>query len=187
MAIHRHPVSPDYQGLPALQKNPVEPGRSERQRPGKRKIGGDLQGEPIFRLPGPAPGSQVPFKKAQVRGGGQKETQGSRYTSAGGHLVVRFDGKRFSGRAGASRSAGPANGISDDDNCSRGEGTVGAEAHRGWRTSRMPRAMWPTRPTVGPEPTSVMRTSALAISASERSQSYRSVQGGVSSAIVAQE
>lgn len=32
-------------------KNQQEP---EAQRPGQRKIGGDLEGEPVFRLPGPA-------------------------------------------------------------------------------------------------------------------------------------
>jgi len=38
-------------GLTASQESRLSPGRSE---PVKRKIGGDLQGEPIFRLPGPA-------------------------------------------------------------------------------------------------------------------------------------
>jgi hypothetical protein len=39
MATRRHPVSPVNRGLPALQKNPLEPGRSERQRPGKLAMG----------------------------------------------------------------------------------------------------------------------------------------------------
>lgn len=41
--------------------------RSERQRPGKRKIGGDLQGEPIFRLPEPAAALHVPSCRPLVR------------------------------------------------------------------------------------------------------------------------
>ena len=42
------------------------PGRSLRSEPGQRKIGGDLQGEPIFRLSGPAAALGVPVKKAAV-------------------------------------------------------------------------------------------------------------------------
>jgi hypothetical protein len=44
----------DHRGLMARDQSRLSPGRSERQRPGKRKIGGDLQGEPIFCLRGPA-------------------------------------------------------------------------------------------------------------------------------------
>jgi len=34
--------------------------------PGKRKIGGDLQGEPIFRLSGPAAALNVPVRRPCV-------------------------------------------------------------------------------------------------------------------------
>jgi hypothetical protein len=39
VATHRHPVGPANRGLPALQMNPLKPGRSERQRPGKLAMG----------------------------------------------------------------------------------------------------------------------------------------------------
>lgn len=45
------------------------PGRSA---PGKRKIGGDLQGEPIFRLPGPVRALGVASKAGEA----QPETEG---------------------------------------------------------------------------------------------------------------
>jgi len=48
---------PDHRGLAARQKNPRQAGAKRAQRPGKLKIGGDLQGEPIFCLRGPAAGS----------------------------------------------------------------------------------------------------------------------------------
>ena len=53
----------------------ASPGRSE---PGQRKIGGDLQGEPIFRLRGPAAALGMPIRKAAVvaETGGGKDDQG---------------------------------------------------------------------------------------------------------------
>ena len=52
---------PPHAAFPGLEKSRGRPGRSA---PGKLKIGGDLQGEPIFSLPGPAaaldPGPERP-------------------------------------------------------------------------------------------------------------------------------
>ena len=51
----------------APQPKPLQAGAKRAQRPGKRKIGGDLQGEPIFRLSGPAAALPVPVRRPRVR------------------------------------------------------------------------------------------------------------------------
>jgi hypothetical protein len=67
---------PDHWGLAAPLPNRPQTGRSERQRPGKRKIGGDLQGEPIFRLPGPSAGLLCAVLKAPGGGDGEAGRRG---------------------------------------------------------------------------------------------------------------
>jgi len=69
------------------------PGRSE---PGKLKIGGDLQGEPIFCLSGPAAALGVPIRKAAVVAGNkQKKGRSGRKTEATESLIA--SGQRRSG------------------------------------------------------------------------------------------
>ena len=68
-ATHRHPVGPANRGLPALQKNPLEPGRSERQRPGKLAMGWG----PLFLLARTGGGVIVPSSKAQGGAGSWAE------------------------------------------------------------------------------------------------------------------
>lgn len=52
----------------ARRPKPPQSGAKRAQRPGKRKIGGNLQGEPIFRLPGPAADLACPSKGRWVDG-----------------------------------------------------------------------------------------------------------------------
>jgi hypothetical protein len=59
---------PDHRGLTAPLPNPPQTVRSERQRPGKLKIGGNLQGEPIFCFPGPSADLLCAVSKPPVAG-----------------------------------------------------------------------------------------------------------------------
>jgi hypothetical protein len=52
----------DHRGLMARRPKPPKSGAKRAQRPGKLKIGGDLQGEPIFCLSRPGGGFSVPIK-----------------------------------------------------------------------------------------------------------------------------
>ena len=64
-ATHRQPVGPANRGLPALQMNPLEPGRSERQRPGKLAMGWG----PLFLLARPGDGFTSAAREGPVAGG----------------------------------------------------------------------------------------------------------------------
>ena len=54
----------DHRGLTARDSKPSESGALAHR--ASAKIGGDLQGEPIFRLPGPASALTCPSNKARV-------------------------------------------------------------------------------------------------------------------------
>ena len=75
-----------HRGLMARNQSRLSPGRSE-QRPCKLKIGGDLQGEPVFCLHGPATALACPSDWPCGSNPAGRQTRGSRRMA--GNLATR--------------------------------------------------------------------------------------------------